>query len=92
MIPMRYKGGTYSLTVEQHERGYFGYFPALPGCRGWGATYDGAVKAAQDALIPYLQMQPQQDDPILKKKARARMSHHDDARRSRERCLQATGV
>ena len=69
MIPMRYKGGAYSLTVERHERGYFGYFPALPGCHGWGATYDDAVKAAQDALIPYLQMQPQQGDPIPEEKS-----------------------
>ena len=68
MIPVSYKGETYSLTVERHERGYFGYFPALPGCHGWGATYDGAVKAAQDALIPYLQMQPQHGDPILEEK------------------------
>jgi predicted RNase H-like HicB family nuclease len=69
MIPMRHKGGTYSLTVEQHEQGYFGYFPALPGCHGWSATYDGAVKAAQDALIPYLQMQPQHSDPIPEEKS-----------------------
>src|SRR5215471_2436709 len=68
MMPARHKGGTYSLTVEQHEQGYFGYFPALPGCHGWGATYDGAVKAAQDALIPYLQMQLQQGDPIPEEK------------------------
>ena len=51
MIPVSYKGETYSLTVERHERGYFGYFPALPGCHGWGATYDGAVKAARESLI-----------------------------------------
>ena len=69
MIPVRHKGGTYSLTVERHERGYFGYFPALPGCHGWGATYDGAVKAAQGALIPYLQMQPQQGHPIPEEKS-----------------------
>ena len=68
MIPVRHKRGTYSPTVERHERGYFGYFPVLPGCHGWGATYDGAVKAAQDALIPYLQMQPQLGDPILEEK------------------------
>ena len=74
MIPMRYKGGTYSLTVERYERGYFGYFPALPGCHGWGATYDGAVKAAQDALIPYLQMQPQHGDPILEEKSPVSLS------------------
>jgi len=69
MIPVRHKGGTYSLTVEQHEQGYFGYFPALPGCHGWSATYDGAVKAAQDALIPYLQMQPHRSDPIPEEKS-----------------------
>jgi hypothetical protein len=68
MIPVRHKGGTYSLTVERHERGYFDYFAVLPGCHGWGATYDGAVKAAQ-ALIPYLQMQPQHGDPIPEEKS-----------------------
>jgi hypothetical protein len=52
MIPVRHNGVTYFLTVERHERGYFGHFPVLPGCHGWGATYDGAVKAAQAAVIP----------------------------------------
>jgi predicted RNase H-like HicB family nuclease len=69
MIPVRHKGCTYSLTVERHERGYFGYFPALPGCHGWGATYGAAVKAAEDALIPYLQIQPQHGDRILEEKS-----------------------
>ena len=69
MIPVRHKGGTYSLTVERHERGYFDYFAVLPGCHGWGATYDGAVKAAQGALIPFLQMQPQQGHPIPEEKS-----------------------
>ena len=68
MIPVRNKRGTYSPTVERHERGYFGYLPSAAGLSGWAATYDGAVKAAQDALIPYLQMQPQHGDPILEEK------------------------
>ena len=45
--------------------------PVLPACHGWAATYDGAVKAAQDALIPYLQMQPQHSDPISEEKSPA---------------------
>jgi hypothetical protein len=39
MIPVRHKEQIYSLAVEQHEDGYFGYFPALPGCHTWGATW-----------------------------------------------------
>jgi predicted RNase H-like HicB family nuclease len=69
MIPVRHQEGIYSLAVDRHEHGYFSYFPALPGCHGWGATYDGAVKAAQDALILYMQMQPQHGDPIPEEKS-----------------------
>src|SRR5437016_5411603 len=61
MIPLRHKEQTYSLAVEQYEDGYRGYFPALPGCYGWGATYDAAVKNADDALTLYLQILPEND-------------------------------
>jgi predicted RNase H-like HicB family nuclease len=64
MIPVRHKEQTYSLTVDQHEDGYFGYFAALPGCRAWGATYDTAVRASQDVLIRYLDTPDQCSDPI----------------------------
>jgi predicted RNase H-like HicB family nuclease len=62
MIPIRHQEQTYSLAVEQHEDGFLGYFPALPGCRTWGATYDAAVKAARDALIHHLQTVPAHGD------------------------------
>jgi predicted RNase H-like HicB family nuclease len=48
---------TYSLMIEHHEHdgGYLAYFPALPGCHTWGATYEKAVKNAEEALIGYLE-------------------------------------
>ena len=64
MIPFKHKERTYSLTVEQHENGYHGYFPALPGCYCWGATYDAAVKNAEDALARHLQTLPENGDSV----------------------------
>jgi antitoxin HicB len=47
----------YTLTVEFHEdeKGYLAFFPALPGCHSWGATYEESVKNAEEALIGYLE-------------------------------------
>src|SRR5215831_9976324 len=64
MIPFKHKELTYSLTVEQHENGYHGYFSALPGCCSWGATYDAAVKNAEDALARHLQTLPENGDSV----------------------------
>jgi predicted RNase H-like HicB family nuclease len=64
MIPFKHKERTYSLTVEQHENGYHGYFPALPGCYSWGATYDAVVKNAEDALARHLQTLPENGDSV----------------------------
>src|SRR5215471_18727239 len=64
MIPFKHKERTYSLTVEQHENGYHGYFPALPGCYSWGTTYDAAVKNAEDALARHLQIMPENGDSV----------------------------
>ena len=48
---------TYSLMIEAHpdEGGYLAYFPALPGCNTWGATYEETVKNAEEALVGYLE-------------------------------------
>jgi predicted RNase H-like HicB family nuclease len=47
----------YALTIESHtdEAGYLAYFPALPGCHSWGATYEEAVKHSEEALIGFLE-------------------------------------
>src|SRR5215471_10588582 len=64
MIPFKHKERTYSLTVEQHEDGYHGYFPALPGCYSWGTTYDAAVKNAEQALALHLQTLSENGDSV----------------------------
>ncbi len=48
---------TYSLAIEAQpdEGGYLAYFPALHGCHSWGATYEDAVKNAEEALLGYLE-------------------------------------
>jgi len=48
---------TYSLVIEAQpdERGYLAHFPALHGCNTWGATYEEAVKNAEEALVGYLE-------------------------------------
>ena len=48
---------TYSLVIELQpdEGGYLAYFPALRGCHSWGATYEEAVKNAEEALLGYLE-------------------------------------
>ena len=47
---------TYSLTIEPAEDGgYLAYFPALPGCHTWGATYQEAVTNAEEALAVYVE-------------------------------------
>jgi predicted RNase H-like HicB family nuclease len=47
----------YSLSIEFHEDegGYLACFPALPGCHTWGASYEEAVKNAEEALLGYLE-------------------------------------
>jgi antitoxin HicB len=47
----------YSLSIEFHEDegGYLAFFPALPGCHTWGASYEEAVKNAEEALLGYLE-------------------------------------
>ena len=47
----------YSLSIEFHEDegGYLASFPALPGCHSWGASYEEAVKNAEEALVGYLE-------------------------------------
>jgi predicted RNase H-like HicB family nuclease len=47
----------YALTIESHpdEGGYLAFFPALPGCHTWGATYEEAVRNAEEVLIGYLE-------------------------------------
>jgi antitoxin HicB len=47
----------YTLAIEFHadEAGYLAFFPALPGCHSWGATYEEAVKNAEEALIGYIE-------------------------------------
>src|SRR6516162_7759640 len=74
MIPFKHKERTYSLTVEQHENGYHGYFPALPGCYSWGATYDAVVKNAEDALARHLQTLPENGDSVPKETAQRLVS------------------
>jgi len=47
----------YSLSIEfqKDEGGYLALFPALPGCHSWGASYEEAVKNAEEALLGYLE-------------------------------------
>ena len=63
----------YSLCIEFHEDegGYLASFPALPGCHTWGASYEDAVKNAEEALLGYLEALqkngeaiPQEDRPL----------------------------
>jgi predicted RNase H-like HicB family nuclease len=48
---------TYSLIIEffADEEGYLAYFPALPGCHTWAATYDSVLERAKEALVGYLE-------------------------------------
>jgi predicted RNase H-like HicB family nuclease len=47
---------TYPLQVERYaeEDGYLAYFPDLPGCQTWGATFEAAIGNAEEALSLYL--------------------------------------
>lgn len=56
----------YSLSIEFHEDegGYFASFPALPGCHTWGASYQEAVKNAEEALLGFLEALQKNGEPI----------------------------
>ena len=43
------------IESQPDERGYLAHFPALHGCHSWGATYEAAVKNAEEALLGYLE-------------------------------------
>ena len=55
---------TYSLTIEKHQGGYLAFFPALPGCNTWGASYEAAVNNAEEALAVYLETLTEHGDTI----------------------------
>ena len=57
---------TYPLTIEAHpeEGGYLAYFPTLPGCQTWGATYEAAVHNAEEALAVFMETLIANGDPI----------------------------
>jgi antitoxin HicB len=61
---MQVSSRTYTLSIEKHPDGYLAYFPALPGCHSWGETYESAVKHAEEALAPYLEVLAAHGDPI----------------------------
>jgi predicted RNase H-like HicB family nuclease len=47
----------HALTIESHpdKGGYLAFFPALPGCHTWGASYEEAVRNTEEVLIGYLE-------------------------------------
>ena len=55
---------TYSLSIKKREGGYLAFFPALPGCNTWGASYEQAVTNAEEALAVYLETLTEHGDPI----------------------------
>jgi predicted RNase H-like HicB family nuclease len=61
---MKVGEATYSLVVEEQDRGYLASFPALPGCNTWGRTYEEAVHNAREALTVYLETLTDNGDPI----------------------------
>jgi len=65
---------TYSLTIERHEDGYLAFFPALPGCKTWAPTYEGAIKNAEEALSLYLDTLAEHGDPIPEETTQAPIS------------------
>lgn len=58
------KERTFALVIERREDGYLAYFPSLLGCQTWGATYEGAVRNAEDALALHLETLEEHGDPI----------------------------
>jgi predicted RNase H-like HicB family nuclease len=56
----------YSLSIEFHEDegGYLASFPALPGCHSWGASYEEAVKNAEEALLGFLEAMQKNGEAI----------------------------
>jgi len=65
---------TYSLTIEKHDGGYLAYFPTLPGCNTWGATYEEAVQHAEEALAHYIETLVEHGDPIPEEKLNVAIS------------------
>jgi antitoxin HicB len=59
---------SYPLRVERHvdEGGYLAYFPDLPGCQTWGASFEAAVANAEEALELFLETLVANGDPIPK--------------------------
>jgi antitoxin HicB len=70
----RRKTLTYSLVVELREDGYLAYFPSLPGCHTWGATYEAAIKNAEEALSLYLETLVENGDAIPEERTDAAIS------------------
>ena len=58
----------YSLAIEEQDRGYLAYFPALPGCNTLGASYEEAVKNAREALTVYLESLEKLGRPLPKER------------------------
>jgi antitoxin HicB len=57
---------SYPLTIEAHpdDGGNLAYFPTLPGCQTWGATYEEAVRNAEEALAVFIETLIANGDPV----------------------------
>jgi predicted RNase H-like HicB family nuclease len=51
-------------TMEDSQRAYHAYCPALKGCHTWGRTYDEALANVREAIELYIEDLQQSGEPI----------------------------
>lgn len=63
---------TYTVKIEPDEggKGFFAYFPVLPGCHTQGDTLEETIVAAREVLIGFLRVLKRQGETIPVERAR----------------------
>lgn len=61
---------TIRIVWDDTDQAYLAEVPELPGCMAHGATYDDALKNAQDAIRLWLDTAKEFGDPVPEPKGR----------------------
>jgi predicted RNase H-like HicB family nuclease len=54
----------FRVSVQPDEDRFYAEVPVLPGCHGWGYSYEEALKNIKEAVELWLEVKREQGEPI----------------------------